>query len=1069
MGRSRDRSYSRSRSHSRSRSGSLSSSSSGRTGKARDWNGEGGCRLHLSDLAMGVSRREIEKLFRPFGPLNEVWVASNPPCFAFINFRHRADGERAMKELDGKAVNGSRIGLSWARPRNPGGRGAHASYRRKFYKRSLNKHASLHLSGSRSPPYRRGYRDSYSSRRHDDRYSRRRYSRSRSRSPGYRRSERKYRRRSPSSQSRSRTRSRSRSTSSRDGRRDQQNKKYNRDTEHRRHRSSSHSENGSPGHKNGKRNSRSPSAENHQVASSNGHTDDHHVERRKPMTDTVSLEQLVYLSLGDPEAGAVNFNVLKTLLLQMLKAMNLFNYKPTMTDHDQRAIKEALSTSTTPRQHVKFDQDGSTSQVDESDDMNNENKQKIQRRKRDRSQDRLTSLEEKVSRFESQLNALNEIPSNSEIIDRAKQIPKHTSDDKSSSKAATRQGPILEVWQYTQMEKRLESAENGITRLASLLQDLISDMNDLKESHENVKQTTDELKKQQDELKRLVDALNKEKHDWAKKSDVENLDDKIRNLQNLLASLRDRFDELAKKSHEPNIDPANFVTWDRLEDAFNSGRESIEKSPHQPSTGMASTRDTRLTENQTSDKRKDLSAGGHGAPSDKLLKLLALLGTLNDRHEQLRALVEELQNKKLDRDEFEAFKNQHKDLLDRLAALERDLQDILSKEPSAPAVPVAPVIIREEQPQAGHRSDHSEDIADFRTALQRLREDLDRLKKLVQDLVNKGNLSSQDIEKLKKLIEQLEQNKADKTYVNNELDKKADKRDLDNRVLKKDFNSTCNELSQNINDCMQKFNVHEDIQKQDLNKMNTDIDGKINRSELDALREYLEKQLKKLKRLAKDSQPTQQQHQHVPIMSEDEAAGLRKPLIRFHCISCDRPIDVQPHPQQPSLPANLGMRPIQSPRPYTTYELDQIRQFQKSQQFSNDLGGGVADVYATVRQCGGSHTTTLPFKRQIKTQPTVSEEGLIAKNEVDIKGHDGVIYKGRIDVNKLPAVDMQKKTSVALLTPAPPQRFRSDSHPSPYHHTMNHGSFANNDQELNDVTPVIPNLEPALPREETFT
>lgn len=63
--------------------------------------------------------------------------------------------------------------------------------------------------------------------------------------------------------------------------------------------------------------------------------------------------------------------------------------------------------------------------------------------------------------------------------------------------------------------------------------------------------------------------------------------------------MRDRLDELAKKSHEPNIDPANFVTWDRLEDAFNSGRESVEKSPHQPSTGMASTRDTRSTENQT--------------------------------------------------------------------------------------------------------------------------------------------------------------------------------------------------------------------------------------------------------------------------------------------------------------------------------------------------------------------------------------------------------------------------------------------------------------------------------------
>lgn len=41
-----------------------------------------------------------------------------------------------------------------------------------------------------------------------------------------------------------------------------------------------------------------------------------------------------------------------------------------------------------------------------------------------------------------------------------------------------------------------------------------------------------------------------------------------------------------------------------------------------------------------------------------------------------------------------------------------------------------------------------------------------------------------------------------------------------------------------------------------------------------------------------------------------------------------------------------------------------------SQQFSNEFsgGGGMADVYATVRQCGGSHTTTLPFKRQVKSQ-----------------------------------------------------------------------------------------------------
>lgn len=40
------------------------------------------------------------------------------------------------------------------------------------------------------------------------------------------------------------------------------------------------------------------------------------------------------------------------------------------------------------------------------------------------------------------------------------------------------------------------------------------------------------------------------------------------------------------------------------------------------------------------------------------------------------------------------------------------------------------------------------------------------------------------------------------------------------------------------------------MQKQDLEKVNQDVDGKIDRNELDAFRDYMEKQLKKLKKLA---------------------------------------------------------------------------------------------------------------------------------------------------------------------------------------------------------------------------
>ncbi|CAF4360962.1 unnamed protein product, partial [Didymodactylos carnosus] len=229
----------------------------------------------------------------------------------------------------------------------------------------------------------------------------------------------------------------------------------------------------------------------------------------------------------------------------------------------------------------------------------------------------------------------------------------------------------------------------------------------------------------------------------------------------------------------------------------------------------------------------------------------------------------------------------------------------------------------------------SEAMQDFQTALQRLREEIDKIKQLVQELIDNGKLSAQDIEALKRLLKQLEEAKADKNHINIELDK-------------------------------------DDVQKQDLEKITGDVDSKLDRSELDALRDYIEKQLKKLKKLAKE----QQTQQHVHMMSEDDAAGLRKQLIRFHCISCDRPIDVAPREQQPSLPAERGIRPIQSPRPYTTFELDQIRQFQK--------------------------------------RPTVPEETPLTKSEVDIQGHDGHIYKGRIDA-KL-SVDISKKQGMVMLT-----------------------------------------------------
>ncbi|UJR35079.1 hypothetical protein I4U23_027854 [Adineta vaga] len=119
----------------RDRSRSMSSTSSGRGVQSSTWDGHTGYRIHVSDLAPGIQRKEIERVYKKFGTINEIWVAINPPCFAFINFKHRSDAEEAMKETDGTIIGTSRVGVSWARTRtygsrNFGGRrGAYGSFR----------------------------------------------------------------------------------------------------------------------------------------------------------------------------------------------------------------------------------------------------------------------------------------------------------------------------------------------------------------------------------------------------------------------------------------------------------------------------------------------------------------------------------------------------------------------------------------------------------------------------------------------------------------------------------------------------------------------------------------------------------------------------------------------------------------------------------------------------------------------------------------------------------------------------------------------------------------------------
>lgn len=78
-------------------------------------------RVYVGNLDPRVSERELEDEFRTYGVLRSVWVARRPPGYAFIEFDDKRDALDAIRDLDGK--NGWRVELSHNSKEGNGRRG----------------------------------------------------------------------------------------------------------------------------------------------------------------------------------------------------------------------------------------------------------------------------------------------------------------------------------------------------------------------------------------------------------------------------------------------------------------------------------------------------------------------------------------------------------------------------------------------------------------------------------------------------------------------------------------------------------------------------------------------------------------------------------------------------------------------------------------------------------------------------------------------------------------------------------------------------------------------------------
>ncbi|KAL3841904.1 hypothetical protein ACJMK2_019993 [Sinanodonta woodiana] len=113
--------------------------------KPRDWKLD--CKVYVGDLGYGVAKQELEDVFGRYGRLKNVWVARNPPGFAFVEFEDPRDAEDACRALDGTRINGSRVRVEMSNGKSRrGSRGSPSSRRGGgSYDRQRRSSSSHHL------------------------------------------------------------------------------------------------------------------------------------------------------------------------------------------------------------------------------------------------------------------------------------------------------------------------------------------------------------------------------------------------------------------------------------------------------------------------------------------------------------------------------------------------------------------------------------------------------------------------------------------------------------------------------------------------------------------------------------------------------------------------------------------------------------------------------------------------------------------------------------------------------------------------------------------------------------
>ncbi|XP_077183820.1 glutamine-rich protein 2 isoform X3 [Paroedura picta] len=291
---------------------------------------------------------------------------------------------------------------------------------------------------------------------------------------------------------------------------------------------------------------------------------------------------------------------------------------------------------------------------------------------------------------------------------------------------------------------------------------------------------------------------------------------------------------------------------------------------------------------------------------------LRQLAQLTDLYYALRDQINGLEQNKCGQSDLQRLQDLLTDAVDKsLASIPPNLNEQLAALKSM------------EDDMKDEKEKEEELLNNIQTTILQVQDDCEKLNATTGTLLDDHRQKQREISMLFKSLEKLEKDKADKDRIVMEIDVKADKSALAAKVSRSQFDATTEQLHKMMQELLNKMAGQEQDWQKMLDKLLIEMDSKLDRLELDPFRQQLEERWKDIRKQLKE---------RVPQDEGDEAAGIRRRLLaHFHCISCDRPLEmVVPGPHITTLPAIPGLPAHQSLRPYMVYEMEQIRQISRN-------------------------------------------------------------------------------------------------------------------------------------------